>query len=217
MLKENDQDRFVLDSMKNENTEDNLLYRQIIAVTNRRLCSRPFLQQMERVCSLHPRAVILREKDLEESQYKALAQDVLKICRSYQVPCILHTFYQTARQLGVKNIHLPLPLLQTIQKNGAACSPLTDFDTIGVSVHSVDDAKEALRLGASYVTAGHIFATGCKPGLAPRGLDFLEQVCQAVTIPVYAIGGIKADPAQLSLLREKGAQGGCIMSGMMQR
>ena len=52
MLKENDQDRFVLDSMKNENTEDNLLYRQIIAVTNRRLCSRPFLQQMERVCSL---------------------------------------------------------------------------------------------------------------------------------------------------------------------
>ena len=86
MLKENDQDRFVLDSMKNENTEDNLLYRHIIAVTNRRLCSRPFLQQMERVCSLHPRAVILREKDLEESQYKALAQDVLKSAGAIRFP-----------------------------------------------------------------------------------------------------------------------------------
>ena len=45
---------------------------------------------------------------------------------------------------------------------------------------------EAERLGATYVTAGHIFTTDCKKGLPPRGLDFLKNVCDAVTIPKTA-------------------------------
>ena len=48
------------------------------------------------------------------------------------------------------------------------------FQRIGTSVHSVEDAKEAERLGVSYMTAGHIYITDCKKGLAPRGLGFLK-------------------------------------------
>ena len=52
--------------------------------------------------------------------------------------------------------------------------------------------------------------------LQPRGLDFLRQVCAAVDLPVYAIGGIKFDETQWMSLKECGAAGGCIMSGMMK-
>ncbi len=51
-------------------------------------------------------------------------------------------------------------------------------------------------MGASYLTAGHIYATDCKRGLPPRGLGFLKEVCREVSIPVYGIGGIKFDEEQ---------------------
>ena len=66
-------------------------YKNVIAVTNRKLSSRPFLEQMKRVCKLHPRAVILREKDLSEEEYAELAVQILTLCKQYQVPCMLHT------------------------------------------------------------------------------------------------------------------------------
>ena len=81
---------------------------------------------------------------------------------------------------------------------------------------SVEEAVEAVSLGASYVTAGHIFATDCKKGLPPRGLSFLKEVCETVSIPVYAIGGITFDKTQWNALKEQGASGACIMSGMMK-
>lgn len=70
------------------------------------------------------------------------------------------------------------------------------FTKIGISIHSVEEAKEAEQLGASYLTAGHIYATDCKRGLPPRGLGFLKEVCREVSIPVYGIGGIKFDEEQ---------------------
>ncbi len=54
-----------------------------------------------------------------------------------------------------------------------------------------------------------------RKGSPPRGLPFLQNVCQAVQIPVYGIGGIKIDEAQLHELKNAGAAGGCVMSGMM--
>ena len=52
------------------------MYRDLIAVTNRHLCSRPFTEQITRVCKLHPKALILREKDLPEEEYFSLARQV---------------------------------------------------------------------------------------------------------------------------------------------
>ena len=185
-------------------------YKNVIAVTNRKLSSRPFLEQMERVCKLHPRAVILREKDLSEEEYAELAVQILTLCKQYQVPCMLHTYLETARKLQHPYIHLPLFLLRENSENPG------DFLAVGCSVHSVEEAKEAQKLGATYLTAGHIYTTDCKKGLPPRGLDFLLEVCNAVTIPVYAIGGIHAGTGQIQEVMECGASGACIMSEMMR-
>ncbi len=188
------------------------IYRHIIAITNRLLSRRPFDVQIERICRLHPHALILREKDLSGEAYQTLAEKVLTICAGYNVPCILHQFTQAAQNLGVRKIHLPLRQLEEEHvklKSGA-------FELVGVSVHSVEDALRAQKAGASYVTAGHIFATDCKAGLPPRGTDFLKEVCSAVQIPVYAIGGIRPEEKQIEKVLSCGAAGACIMSGMME-
>lgn len=183
----------------------------ILAVSNRKLCRCPFLEQIERVCKMHPEAVILREKDLTEEEYRTLAKEVMNICSRYQVPCIFHNFWVTAIKLGCTSVHLPLQVLQKIP-----CEEKKKFTKIGISVHSVEEAEEAEQLGASYLTAGHIYATDCKRGLPPRGLDFLKEICQKVRIPVYGIGGVKFDEKQWKDMERCGAVGGCIMSGMME-
>lgn len=89
----------------------------------------------------------------------------------------------------------------------------TAFRQIGASCHSVEDAVEAQELGCTYITAGHIFATDCKKGVPPRGLEFLRSVCESVDIPVYAIGGV--NEKNIDSVRSVGAHGACIMSGLM--
>ena len=85
---------------------------------------------------------------------------------------------------------------------------------LGCSAHSLEQAARAQELGATYLTAGHIFATGCKPGVPPRGLDFLREICENAAVPVYAIGGIDEDNMQQAL--DAGAAGVCMMSQMMR-
>lgn len=87
-------------------------YGQVVAVTNRSLTERPFLEQIRRVCEMHPDALILREKDLSEKEYEELAKKVMAICAEYQVPCILHTFWRVAEKLKCDTVHLPLPILR---------------------------------------------------------------------------------------------------------
>ena len=195
---------------------------RLIAVTNRHLTdeSRTFMQQIEKIGHTHPHALILREKDLTDYEYKIIAKDVLAVCNNNNVTCILHTFADIAVELGCRRIHLPLNLLKTIADNDYKTDKGHDlrtcFDAIGTSVHSVEDAVSAEKLGASYATAGHIYATDCKKGLPPRGTEFLKNVCEHVSIPVYAIGGIHFDTAQIDEVRQCGADGACIMSGFMR-
>ncbi len=119
----------------------------------------------------------------------------------------MHTYYKVAKELNCKKIHLPLHVLKSNP------NIYKDFDEVGVSIHSVSEAIEAINLGATYITAGHIFATDCKKDLPPRGLSFLSEVCSSVNIPVYAIGGIS--PANAEKAINAGAEGVCIMSGLM--
>lgn len=178
----------------------------IICVTNRKLCQEDFLTRIRRIAECAPKAVILREKDLPEPEYRKLAGNVLSICSEYGVECILHTFYRAAADLGCKSIHLPMPVLRQ-------CPDLSVFSTVGSSCHSTIEAAEAVRLGATYVTAGHVFRTDCKKDLPPRGLGFLSEVCGSVDVPVFAIGGISKE--NISSVINAGAAGGCIMSGLM--
>ena len=132
----------------------------ILCVTDRTLCAPRFLAQVEAIAAARPAGLILREKDLPEADYQALASDVLRICKRYEVPCILHTFVGAAKALGVKYIHLPLSVLRAQSKQD-----LAGFDAIGVSCHSVAEALEAQALGA---TGPRLF-TGSDPGcVSPR-------------------------------------------------
>ncbi|MFR6379622.1 MAG: thiamine phosphate synthase, partial [Evtepia sp.] len=98
----------------------------------------PRLAQVEAIAAARPAGLILREKNLPEADYQALASDVLRICNRYEVPCILHTFVGVAQALCVKQIHLPLPVLRAQNKK-----TLSGFAQIGVSCHSVAEAFEA--------------------------------------------------------------------------
>ena len=132
----------------------------------------------------------------------------------------MHTYVQVAKELGTGNIHLPLERFRKydaeIKEGTLPYTFYEPFVSIGTSVHSVGEAKIAERLGASYITAGHIYATDCKKDMPPRGTEFLRSICQAVNIPVYAIGGINPGTGQIEEVMKCGAIGGCIMSGMME-
>lgn len=181
----------------------------IICVTARKLCSGDFSEQLRRIAEAAPKYIILREKDLDESQYCALAEKALEICRGSNTKLILHYYWKTAIELGADSVHLPLHILRELTAEDKEY-----FSLIGASCHSVEDAIEAAELRADYITAGHVFATDCKKGLPPRGLDFLREVCQSVDIPVYAIGGIA--PENFPQVMEAGASGACVMSGFMK-
>ena len=193
--------------MCNKNNQ-NLTDSDILCITNRKLCKEDFLKRIETIAATHPKAIVLREKDLSEEEYKILAEKVIHICEKYDVPCILHSFTKVAITLNIKAIHMPLPLLRKMTSQEKS-----HFEIIGASCHSLEDAKEAERLGCTYITAGHIFRTDCKKGLPGRGLSFLQNICENVSMPVYAIGGISKK--NIDAVRQTGAAGACIMSGFM--
>ena len=178
-----------------------------ICVTNRTLCRDDFLTRIDHIAKKGVAdAILLREKDLTEREYLELAEKVLSICKAHNRRCILHTYYKAAKELGCKEIHLPLPLLQKMREEGEK----QWFTTVGTSVHSLKQANLAMHLQADYMTAGHIFETDCKKGLPGRGLSFLSKVVCKSEVPVYGIGGISADNA--GQIMETGAAGVCIMS-----
>ena len=154
--------------------------------------------------------MILREKDLPEEEYERLAKKVLVVCEGYGTPCILHSFTNVAKRLNHPYIHLPMPLFLELEEEEKAY-----FQRIGVSIHTAKEAVLAEKLGADYITASHIFPTECKPGMEPRGLEYLRKVMNAVDIEVYALGGIHPDNAALCIAA--GADGICMMSEYMRR
>ena len=157
-----------------------------------------------------PQYIILREKDLGEEDYETLAKRMLAECSQIKEKLILHFYPEVARKLGIRRIHLPLYRLEEMTKEDKRV-----FDEIGVSIHSMEQAKRAVELGAAYMTAGHIFATQCKPGLKPRGLLFLSSICKENHVKVYAIGGIEEENMESCI--EAGAAGVCQMSWYMER
>lgn len=109
--------------------------------------------------------------------------------------------------MKITNVHLPLRT--AIEQS----DKISRFEKVGISTHSIEDAIIAQRLGATYITAGHIFATDCKMGVPPRGLTYLKEVCNVVSIPVFGIGGITSENAKEVI--NHGAQGICMMSSLM--
>jgi thiamine-phosphate pyrophosphorylase len=117
-----------------------------------------------------------------------------------------------ARELGATGVHLPLALLRAV---GGAAGPGMDGPVLGASVHSAAEAREACALGASWLLAGHVFATGCKPGAPGRGLGFLAETVRAAGgVPVVALGGV--DERNLAGVRATGVAGAALRSAFMR-
>ena len=185
----------------------------LIAVTDSANCPRPLTLQIERLAndSARPDAILLRAKDLCSAEYHVLALQMQKICTKHKLPLILHSDWQLTHELNIDKLHLPLPLLRTLPQ-----AERKSFTWLSTSVHSISEAQEAVSLGANILIAGHIYTTQCKAELAPRGLNFLHDICAAVTLPVYAIGGISFSKTQHKELAANGAHGACVMSAYMK-
>ncbi|MBD0379446.1 thiamine phosphate synthase [Paenibacillus sedimenti] len=119
-----------------------------------------------------------------------------------------HPGIATAAKVG--GTHLP-----------GSSPPLTDVEEFlqgdmraGVSVHSAEEALVREQEGADYLMFGHVFATGSKHGLPPRGLEQLREVTAKAAIPVIAIGGITTKRVRSVL--EAGASGVAVMSGIWE-
>lgn len=119
---------------------------------------------------------------------------------------IVNDRVDVARALGAFGAHLPAHGLPP----SAARRVLRSEQAVGVSVHSAEEAEAAEAQGADYVLFGHVFATGSKPGLPPRGLEALRDVVERVTIPVIAIGGITVE--NVGAVLETGCAGIAVMS-----
>ena len=189
-----------------------------ICISNRHLLDgdlENFLERIALIAKSDVDLIILREKDLSEEQYRSLAYEVIKICDYYHKKCILHSFAEVAKELNHPHIHLTMTDFMRL-----CMADKFYFETIGVSTHSLAEAMTARGLGASYVTASHIFETQCKPGLEPRGLSYLRDVIAEIHdgkepyMEVYALGGIH--PGNAHFCVEAGADGICMMSEYMK-
>ncbi len=208
---------------------------KVIAVTNRHLTNGEPLDAIRKIAAAGPRALILREKDLPEEAYAAMARQALEICRDAGVQLFVHSHIGIAREIGCRAVHLSISLLRQIL-NAAEQSPDRDlnavnqspasagvgsaggwierleaFDAVSISCHSIEEVREAVAAGAAQIVLGNIFETDCKKGKPGRGLDFLREAAEAASpVPVYGIGGIT--PENLDAVLQTGAAGGCMMS-----
>ena len=195
-------------------------------ISNRKLCENENLEkQIEKIFLAYERKIILknfdivaltlREKDLNKNEYLKLIEEIYPICQKYRINLILHQNYDLNldEKYKIDGIHLSYNIFKSLNQNIKA-ELIKKYKRIGVSIHSLDEAKEVESLGASYVVAGHIFETDCKKGLEPRGLKFVEDLSSTLTIPIFAIGGID-EKNSLSVI-DSAAFGVCMMSSIMK-
>lgn len=177
---------------------------EFVVVTDRRLCREAFETRLARLAAAGAQAILLREPDLDENAYAALAETAAALCRRRGCKLIVHTHRRVAQRLDAP-LHLRLADLRA--------HPARPDADIGTAVHAPAEAAEAAALGAGRLIAGHIFDTACKQGTPGRGIGFLEAVCRATPLPVYAIGGIA--PAHMAAVAATPAAGVCVMSSAM--
>lgn len=173
---------------------------KIISITDRKQCT-DFTQRLLELAQNNV-TFILREKDCTAPEYQKMAEYAKSITDNF----IIHSHIDLAKKMSHKKIHLTM--------NDFLKNDVSDFDLVGVSVHSLDEAKECAKRGAHYVIFSHIFETDCKKGLRPKGIKELRRVCKEVSIPVYALGGINEN--NINSVTMAGASGMCAMSLFMR-
>ena len=150
----------------------------------------------------------LREKNLTDREMLQEAQELLPLCHRHGVPLIINDRVQVALDAGADGVHLG----QEDMSPREARAILGPDAIIGVSARTVESAQRAEQEGADYLGVGAVFSTSTKTDAQNISPETLRQICQAVHIPVVAIGGI--GPDNILELLGCGIQGVAVVSSI---
>ena len=128
----------------------------------------------------------LREKELDEVHFLEEAKELQQLCREYQVPFIVNDNVDIAIAMDADGVHVG----QSDMEAGDVRVKLGSDKIIGVSAQTVEQAILAEKHGADYLGVGAVFPTGSKDDADDVSYETLKAICEAVSIPVIAIGGI---------------------------
>ena len=165
------------------NKSDLLLY----AVTDRSwLGGHTLYQDVEAAIKGGATFIQLREKKLDEEHFLEEAKEIKELCKRYRVPFVINDNVEIALAMDADGVHVG----QSDMEAGMVREKLGPDKIIGVSAQTVEQAILAEQKGADYLGVGAVFPTGSKDDAVEVSHDTLKAICEAVHIPVIAIGGI---------------------------
>ena len=163
--------------------KDLLLY----AVTDRSWLNGDTLyHQVEQTLEGGATFIQLREKELDEEHFLEEAREIKELCKKYHVPFVINDNVDIALAMDADGVHVG----QSDMEAGDVRAKLGPDKIIGVSAQTVEQALLAQERGADYLGVGAVFHTGSKADAQDVSHDTLKAICEAVDIPVIAIGGI---------------------------
>lgn len=185
--------------------EQLLLY----AVTDRSMTNENNLAaQVEEAILGGATLVQLRDKSLSYDELIQEATKLHELTLRYRIPLIINDNLEAVREVKAEGIHLGLSDMAVRD----ARRILGEEKIIGASAHTVEEALTAQADGADYLGVGAVFSSSTKKDARPLSRETLTAICQAVSIPVVAIGGITKE--NLSFLMNTGIDGVAVVSAL---
>lgn len=166
------------------------------------------IQQTEEALRGGTTFVQIREKNLDEENFEKKALKIKSLCRDFNVPFVVNDNVQLAKKINADGVHVG-------QNDMNACdvrSLLGPDKILGVSAQTVEEAVLAEKQGADYLGVGAVFPTGSKDDAIEVPHHVLKEICQAVKIPVVAIGGITKE--NVIQLKGTGISGIAVISAI---
>ena len=183
--------------------EELLLY----AVTDRSwLHGRTLKEQVKEALDGGVTFLQLREKQIDSELFLQEAQELKELCKQYQVPFVINDDVELALKVDADGVHVG----QSDMEAGDVRKKLGKDKIIGVSAQTVEQAVMAEKHGADYF--GAVFPTSSKDDAQEVDYETLKAICQAVQIPVIAIGGINAQ--NVDRLKGSGICGVAVISAI---
>lgn len=164
--------------------------------------------QVERAMKGGATMIQLREKELSAGEFLAEAKMIKEVCARYHVPFLINDNVEIAAAVDADGVHVG----QSDMEAGDVRRRLGEGKIIGVSAQTVEQALLAEKHGADYLGVGAVFPTGTKKDASDVSYETLKAICEAVTIPVVAIGGITAD--NMTRLEGSGICGVAVVSAI---
>ena len=185
--------------------EDFVLY----AVTDRTwLGGESLYSQVEKALKGGATFIQLREKHMDEELFCEEAVEIHRLCQQYGVPFVINDNVDIVLKMNADGVHVG----QNDMEAGNVREKLGPNKIIGVSAHSVQEALQAESRGADYLGVGAAFTTGSKADANVISHETIKAICEAVSIPVVAIGGISKD--NVGKLAGTGVDGVAVISAI---